>query len=70
MTITLPDEVSVLSLDFGTLEATLLNSNKTYSLGERFRALFGLRSFRDEKAVNAIAKGWTTFPPKICDQID
>jgi hypothetical protein len=57
MTISLPDEVNVLSLDFATLEATLLDESKTNSLGARFRALFGLRSFRDKRAVDAIAKG-------------
>ncbi|KAI9021921.1 armadillo-type protein [Hyaloraphidium curvatum] len=59
MTIPLPDEVNALSLDFAALEETLQNTSQTHPLGARFRALFGLRSFRDKRAVDAIAKAFS-----------
>jgi hypothetical protein len=55
--------MTVSSSDLSALRAALLNTNGTVPLHDRFRALFTLKSLKNDEAVQIISEG--TFRPSF-----
>ena len=59
-----PPQVSQETLS--ALEASLLNTSGNVPLHNRFRALFTLKAFKNDDAVNIISKGRSAIRNNIC----